>query len=302
MATTVTLNLVNDLLPPSPVAGVLVRVNLLDSTFVVEGTTDSEGDVRFLLPAGTYDIISYKPRFSCPLFRLTVEAGDPEVWQLTGHIYTPPESADPNLCRVSGFFIGVDGHAARDGKLIFSPQPELVSLNDDVLAPGSYLQVAPDTNGYVEIDLIRNVSYDVYIFNVPTLNNQMPPKIVVQVPDAPSANLGRMMFPVQVNTTFSALTLALQYPGPDNDSILTTTTFNDGTVRSTSPGWATINAQVSDGTVVQVTTLEGKLVIRPLKAGVATVTMTRALGTKIVYLPSLPGYTCDTLTVTVTDP
>ena len=299
MATTVTILVVDDSLGNPPVDGVLVRANLPDRTLVTEGATDVGGSVTFLLPAGSYDLITYKSGFSSTQYRLVVGDGDPEVWEIVGHTFSPPESADLNLCRVWGYFIGLDGHPAKDAKLIFSPQAELVTLNDAVLTPGSYLQVYPDDRGYVELDLIRGVTYDVYLFNVPMLNNQAPPKIAAQVPDLPSANLGRMMFPVPVAVTFSKATLDLPLASEADKSVLTTISYSDGTAKGINPGWANVFAAISDPLVAEVSTIEGCLVIKPLSVGVANVTMTRAVGKNIIYLPSIPGFSSDTVTVTV---
>lgn len=298
MATTVTLVVSNDLLPSSPVSGVLVRVNLADRSFVTEGTTDADGEVTFLLPAGDYDLLFYKAGFTCEEKRLPVEDGDPEEWSVTGHVYAPPQSADPYLCRVSGYFLTPAGRPARDGKLIFSPVQEVIALAGKLVPPASSFQVTPDDEGYAEFDLVRGASYEAYFWGVPTLFGQ-PPLLEIRVPELPAASLSDLLFPIHVEIEFSVDHIELEVGGSVDDSVTFTSTFSDGSVRETPPGWSTVQPTNSDLAVVEVTMLNGSLCLRPLQAGTAEISMERTIADKLLWKPALPAFSAGSVTVTV---
>lgn len=298
MATTVTVRVLNDLLPPSRQAGVLVRVNLADGAFVTDGTTGSNGEVTFVLPAASYDLIFYKAGFSCPVTRLVVEDGAAELWSVAGHVYVPPESADPYLCRVSGFFIGALGHPARDAKLILTPVQEIIAVAGQLMVPASQVQIAPDSSGYLEFDLVRGVHYEVYIFGVETIGGQAP-KLDVYAPERASIDLATLLFPVQVGVEFSTDEVDLEVGGPVDDSVSFVTTYSDGNERLLPPAWCSVAPTNSDPTVVEVTMLNGTLVLRPLAAGTATISMQRTLGALLLWRPELPPFTSGSILVTV---
>lgn len=297
MATTVTIRVLNDLLPAGRVSGVLVRVNEADGPFVTDGTTDINGEVTFLLPAAGYDLLFYKTGLSCPVNRLVVEDGDPELWSVAGHVHTAPESADPYLCRVTGNFLTAAGRPARDAKLVFTPLESVISLAGELMVPSSDFQVSPDADGYVEFDLIRGAHYEVYFFGVTSLFDQ-PPKLDIIVPDRASAPLTDLLFPIHVEVEFSTDHVDLTV-GTVDDSVTFVSTFSDGSTREIPPAWSTVLPTNSDSTVVEVTALNGKLSLRPLQAGTATISMERTIADKLLWKPDLPPFSAGSVTVTV---
>ena len=180
-----------------PLVGVKVRVFNADGTvFQTLATSDSAGLVCLLLPAGaTYSLRMWKfqtsfqnpqlitiPAYTSPLY--TADA----AYDIFGAAFSPPESTDPDMCRVSGFFRTPTGAAAPNVNIAFVTQFKPFLLGPSAILT-ERIELRTDAKGYVELDLLRCGCFDVSVEGIEGVFRS------IQVPDAASANLPDLLFP-----------------------------------------------------------------------------------------------------------
>lgn len=198
---TVRVFLVNDNVGNSPVEGVLVRVfNSAGSALITQTSTDAQGIADFSLECpAAYKVRFFKERFfvSQPVAMVTASPFTASnAFIVVGHVYAPPEAVHPRMCRCSGFFRNVNNSPAAsvDVHLIAKFNPLLLEGNAMLT---ERLRGRTDETGYLEVDLVRCGQYDV------TVEGMEDHLRTVSVPDAPSANLPDLLFPVVDRITFS---------------------------------------------------------------------------------------------------
>lgn len=299
----VTIRIENDLPSPTNVEDVVVEFYSTAGVFQTSGTTDSAGEVQVTLPEDEYDLFFYKVGVSIlpkqPQRIDVLPDPDPNIFLVTCHEREMPESVDPLRCTVSGRILGVDGKQSVH-RLIFSPVKNLLSLDGNVIALHHRVEVKSDADGYFEFELLRNQEYNAYFVFPEDLFGQQPGKLDIVTPDQPSAALDKLLFPLPVDLEFSAATISLSAGAVQDETITTTITFSDGSVRTTlSSPWAYIKVENTDNTIVEAFISGSKLCLRPLTAGTATITTTRVMSTHSVIDP-LPAYASESVEVTVT--
>jgi len=170
--------------------GVVVRIYDEDNkTIITTLTSDADGKVQLLLPPGTYSIRSYRYQAAFQNnTKFVVACNVPNVFDVYGRAFQPPESTDPRLCRVSGFFRTPSGAPAPNLDLRFAPQFKPILL-DSFAVISERVSTRTNDKGYVELDLIRCASYDVNVQGMEGIYRS------IDVPDGPSANLPDLLFP-----------------------------------------------------------------------------------------------------------
>lgn len=290
---------------PVPVLVDGVVVEFYDATnavFQTMGTTDTSGELTISLPAGDFDVIFYKAGLNIlprQPQRISVDLLLSNVFKVTGHLRTRPESIDPLRCTVSGSIIGVDGKQAKH-RLIFEPVKTITVLTGAVVSPYSRREVASNEEGYFEFDLLRNTKYSAYFVFPQDLFGTQPGKLDVITPDLPGVDLDVFLFPVPVKLTFSALTISLTAGSLTDETIQVSLSFTDGSIRETlSSPWAGVHVTNTDANVVEASIADAKILkLKPLKPGTAVITTERAVNDRAFFDP-LPDYTTDTVVVTV---
>jgi len=301
MATPVTIRIQNDKPTPTRVEDVVVQIYTTAGVFVTQGTSDEAGEVDLLLGDGSYDVLFYKIGFIPGLrqpYRIVVDHTLSNIFLMTGHEREVPESADPRLCRVSGSLYAGDGRVAKDIRLAFALDIDLLVADGRAVPPEARVSKSPDLNGLFEFDLFRGVDYKCFLdYSDQSFGSASTP-LNVCVPDWGSIDLAILLFPMLVNVTFSELTKELHVGDDVSETTRTEAIYSDGSTRSETPPWVTYQVVCDNEDVVEAWLGTGFIGLRALAPGVANVTVERSIGSNTSWL-SPPEFTSDILVVTV---
>ena len=273
------------------VPGVVVRLVDALNNVVAQPTTDVDGKVSFLLPApATYQCRFYKQGVTIaqPLSMSVVEGG-PNTFDVPAATFVAPTSMDPRLCVVYGTFRDPAGRPAANMDIQF------VTLFAPLLVDSSpvlreRVSITTDKNGYACVTLYRCGTYDVLMEGFEDNMRQ------IQVPDAPNAQIGYLLFPTIKQITFSPVAPYSVVAG--SDLILTPTILLTSGQPLAGSGiddlfWTCSNPEVlSLGLTPTTVVLKGK------NPGTVTVTAT-PMDTSIRQVPEVP-ISGVPITVTVT--
>lgn len=271
----------------TPVAGVVVRI--FDSagvTFIMQGTTDSDGKVLFnLLAPVAYQARFFKPKYSLyPVQNFSVleapVAPETNEFPIVGHVFKPPEAVHPRLCRCSGFFLYPNGAPAPNHDLQFIAKFDPILFEGDAMLK-ERVSGRTDERGYFEVDLVRCGKYDV------TLEGFEDQLRCITIPDYPSSNLPDLLFDVVDR-------VELDPPGPYAIGIGVASQIEVvPTVWSSSgrqlPGTALVDViwRASDTNLVMVDATATKLILRGLAPGATELQALRS-DNSIIRIPNTP--------------
>jgi hypothetical protein len=306
---TVTIYCKDEVTPtPNLVDGVLIRVfDDAGDVFITQDTTGNviTGAVEFTLD-GDDPPITYTIRMSKTGMAFDGSLGDQSKSPQSIDIYSPasqsptgtndfdvygetfalPTATDPDMCRCSGYFLHTNSQPYTDLRIniynIFNP----TTVNNRAII-GGRIDIEPDSTGFVEVDLYREGQYKVIASGIDTL-----PRIIY-VPDASSANLVNLMFPVVSQVTYAPSSVSVAVDG--TDTVVTTVYSSDGrTLTGTASDDVTYT--VADEDVASVLAGSDDLTITGISSGSTTLTATR---TNTSILPD-DGITQTPLSITVT--
>ena len=193
-----------------------------------------------------------------------------------GQTFTRPASTDPRLCRASGFFKDSAGRPRNDLSIVFVPLASPLIVDGDAIM-GYQLDGSTDDDGYFQVDLYRGGEYRATVESFEDFIRE------ITIPDASSANLVHILFPVVQTVEFDPTSVSVAVDATV-DVTLTITT-SSGVVLDPVDGDVIFTTNDSDVATVQVTD-EGKLRIMGRSAGTTTITATRA-DTSIITVPEL---------------
>lgn len=295
----VTIQILSDEPSPEPIADVLVQVYGTNAIFQTSSTTNEEGRITVSLPPETYDLIFFKSgvSFEQPL-RFEITDNTNHSFELEAHIHSRPESIDSKKCKISGYIVGVDGGRYKTS-IVFRPWKELIIAQSNVVALQASIEVFSNDNGYFEFELLRNKQFVASFVTPRSLFGEDPGLIKVITPNGPSVDLYAFLFPMPVHMEFSSNTISLVAEDEQDESISYLLTYNDSSERtSLSSPWGGVFLTNTDNRIVEACFIEGKLILKPLTPGVATITTTRVVPSTVDYDP-LPIFTSESVTVTV---
>lgn len=273
-----------DAVTSNPVDGVLVRVfDAANKVFYSQAITDSSGRAGFTLWTNTYNLRFYK---------FGAHVDQPQIIQVTEPAYgavqvnafnayattfVHPVANDPRLCRASGFFRDVTGapQANLDIHIIGEFAPILLE-GAGVLSERKTLRT--DKAGFACVDLIRCAQYKA------TVQGTEDTQRSLSVPDAPSANLPDLLFPVVDS-------VSLEPAGPYTLAVGATlevvpTVLASNGVPLTGPAGADVRWSSSNSAVMSVGMTATSLVLTGVAAGTAELQVTR-LDTSIIRIPQI---------------
>ncbi len=266
-----------------PVPGVLVRVfDATNRVFHTQAVTDASGRAGFTLYIGTYQLRFYKFGAQVEQPQLVEVTVPPQGKPLTNAftvravVFQPPISNDPRLCRASGYFRDITGASQPnlDIQIIGQFQPILLE-GAAVLSERRALRT--DGDGFACVDLIRCARYTA------TLEGMEDTQRCVEVPDAPSANLPDLLFPVVEQVT---LTPAAPYAMRVGARLeLTPVVVASSGVPLVGTATADVVWSSSDTTVLDVGVTATTLVLTAKARGTAELRATR-LNNTIVRVPN----------------
>lgn len=296
MATPVTIVITSN--DPSPVliSGVVVDVYDVGSSFVTSGTTDVDGEVEFSLVDADYDLLFFKKGVSIlpkQPQRITVDVNaTSNTFDVIASIFAPPQSIDPQLCRISGTIRGSGSVPIKGFRLYFGAKRTFSIIDNEVIAPSHIVEPVSNEDGFFEFDLYRGLEYDAFIWDNRT-------KLNVIVPELPAISLDALLFPIPVDVAFSDTVLALTVGDDPDESVTYIVSYSDGSTRTFSTLFASLATDNDNDDVVEVELLDEGFQITPLAVGVANITMVRTISNSTLFDPE-PTFTTDTLQVTVT--
>lgn len=250
----------------TPVSGVLVRFfNVAGTTIYTEATTNAEGRVSVLLPVGTFSMRFYRfgTQFNQPQYVEVIE-GAVNTFDVTATLLTPPLANDPRLCRCSGFFRDLNGGPKMFLDMTIRAEFEPLVLEGSAVISGGLLARTNDA-GWLQVDLIRGAMYR---FTIESLGCER----VVMVPDAPSANLPDMLFPVVDRILDIDATVNVDV-GAELELVPTVVASSGVPLVGTASD--DVTWKITDTNVASLSVRSDKLVITGVAAGSTTLTATR---------------------------
>jgi hypothetical protein len=301
---TVTMFVLNDDMGATPVAGVTVRVfDVTGTTFITSAVTDSMGQVDVTLNGepvtpDAYQIRGAKTGLNFPS-PTSIDVWSPpansptgtNIFNITGHVRIPPESADPYLCRVSGVIRDGQGLPLSGIDCHFMPLFDPLIVEGEAIL-GERVRARSDALGYVELDLYRNATYKC------TLESHENVTRDIAVPGLPSVNFADLVFPVVAVVAFSPVGPLNLNTGDTSDVTVTVTT--SAGVELVGPACGDVLYTPDDPDIANVCPTADGTALR-VTAGTAGTAIIRAsrLDESILRVPD-PGIVGGTITVNVT--
>jgi hypothetical protein len=259
--------------------------------------TDSNGHAGFSLPSGvTYSarFYSFQVGFTNPqyftVYPTPLQPGQSNAFNIAAQLLTPPVPSDSRLCAAYGYFRDITGAPQANVEIHFIAEFDPVWLDSSAVLSERRI-VRTDTNGFVQINLIRNGRFQV------TIQGEEEVVRRIAVPDAPNVNIADLIFPIvslieldppspYTLTTGQELAVGLQVYSSDGNCLGT--------------GRGDVMIATSNPNVLGYTISPAGLTLIGIAPGTATLTFTRA-NRSIVHIPD-PGITNGVLSVTVTAP
>jgi hypothetical protein len=288
-----------------------VEIRVFDTadTYLTSVVTDSSGEASLVLDGAASPGLEYIIRI-VPLAGYTVQTGatqrvlviDPlgpsETNVFDFVLDRPsevPETTDPRMCRLSGYFVDPAQRPLRRLTLMFHPREEhpdfVVSgfpysatapvVNSKIIA--SELYILTDDNGYAEVDLPRGAIFDVFVSGLSAPDIRLLSQ--VYIPDAAGVSIRDVFYPYVTKVTYSTATVAIAVDEETEvDATLTTSNLQpdvglEGLVEFTS----------DDEDVATVVIAGGALLITGIAAGTATISAARVAGSYSPRLPDIPA-------------
>jgi hypothetical protein len=272
--------IVEDAVTGEPVEGALVRVYDPPGAVVFsEAHTDNTGRAGFLLYSQEYSMRFYKYQVAFTQPQLFTVLSDPATPGVTLNAFTVkassmsrPLAADPRLCRCSGYFRDVTGRPRKQLSVAFIGDFRPLVL-DGSLVMDERRTIQTDEDGYGCIDLIRGACYSV------TIENWEGEQRHVRIPDASSANLPNVLFPVVASISIPSMALAVGEEVEVSPNIL-----DSAGIPLSGTAVGDVMWSVADPAVLSLTVQRTKLVLRGLTQGTTELRAARR-DNSIVYIP-----------------
>lgn len=217
-------------------------------------------------------------------------------FQVQGQTHTLPTAVDPRLCRCSGYFVDMSGRPLKNLDVHFTPfcyNEDQSDLNPLIVdgrgVVGDKVITRTDADGYLEIDLYRSAEVSALV------QGFSHSRRVIRVPDAASASLLDLLFPVVSEIDFGTDPLALT-EGSYADVVLTIKS-SDGQILDPLDGDVVFTSSDVSVATIQLQA-DGTLRVMGVGAGSTTIVAKRS-DTSIVTFPGQPvAYTPLGVTVT----
>ena len=299
----VTIRVSNDLPSPLRVAGITVEFYSTSAVFQTSGTTDVNGEVTVTLPVADYDVVFFKAGVSIlpkqpQRIQVLVDPPNSNLFLVTCHERVPPESTNPLRCTVYGNLLGIGGEGIRS-RLVFSLVKEVSILSMNIIDVLGRLEVQSNDSGYYEFELLRGQCYDAYLLQLDSyLGMAQTAKLATIVPDAGSVALYKLLFPIPVNADFSVTTKAIALGTDPDETVTVDVTWNDGSSRWASYAWSGLTLVNDHPEFVEAMVSAGTVVLKPLSAGVANITIERTMSDAVQFSP-IEAFVSESLQVTV---
>lgn len=294
--TAVTIAVYDNLNPVNALQGVTIRVyNRSGDEFITQLVTDSAGEVTYDIPDATYWIRLYKKGYSFESKMLIiVDAAETNAWNITGRDLTilPPSRAD-GICRISGYIIDAQGAPSHLPIITFMSPKDKRVMGRNIIGTEK-VTAQPDSNGYIELELIQNLVYEVYMASI---SDEI---LVIKVPNLQACNITDLLYPI--GKLLSALPAIQTITVGEDTDVSVSLGSSSGVSLSDKDLGLSVNSLFSvevDSTKISASVGLNKITLNALESGTYTVSL-YGKG-KVDYSvegPTLLG----TVTVTANDP
>ena len=300
-----------------PLEDVRIHIYSAVDLFLTEVRTGVSGAVDLILGAGTYILRLFKEGWTFldgPTQTIEVlsplPVGGTNEFDFFADAPEIPESTDPRMCLISGYFSDVSLHPLQ--RLRIRCMPQIICPDKNLSGfpgsgnPGVVLRniilnevvVETNTEGYVEILLPRASQYDVHIHGFE--NPGVPTYGQIFVPDSLSARVEDVFFPYVRDVIFeeSSVTLAVEETAVVHPTAVGS---NDQELFGTSSVESFLTFSSSDPLVASIISgAEGTLIIRGVSTGTATILVQRADSSFVPRVPDVPDLVVGVVNITVT--
>ena len=265
----------------APLEGVLVR--LLDAQGRLlhsQVPTDALGIASFLLPTeqSPYQVRCYKQSvaFDSPVL-IDVEDTLDNYFTIHGDALVPPIAKDPRICVAYGYFKDGTNSPFEGCTIHFIPKFSPLVLDGNAVLKERTLS-RTDSEGYLEIGLIRCAKYEVLLEGMEDVTR------VVYVPDSVNVNLPDLLFPVVQSVYIEdwAWSLAI---GEEHTFVPVVRTSSGLQLRGTAN--QDVRWSSSDPDIMACTVTCDKIILRGMAAGIASVQAVR-MDNSIIRIPNTP--------------
>jgi hypothetical protein len=304
----VTFSVKDDQGTPQPVEGVGIRVFTGADAFITALETDAAGEAELVLDGSASPGTGYIVRLT-PASGYTMQNGPTQTFNVLDPVSPPdtntfdftvaspsavPTSPDPDMCRVSGYFIDSSKRPIDNLSLIFHPRegyPDVAlsgvpysgepsAISGMVVA--SDRRVNTDSDGYVEFDLPRGGVFDLFVQGMDAGDTTLLAEVII--PDAAGVDILEVLYPYVTELTYATDTVAVAIDGAVTLGV--TAVASNGQDVSSVIG-DLIEFSVDDEDVALVEVVDGVLTITGVAAGVVTLSAERITGTVATRLPSV---------------
>lgn len=272
--------IVEDTLLHVPVEGALVKVFAADGkTSYGEMVTGPEGIASFLLDGPQrYQIRAFKISysFSNPLY-IDVDPDVSNCFTIPCTSIAIPSSTDPRMCMCSGTFRQPTGAPAQGVDIHFITRFHPLLLDGAAILT-ERVEVRTDSNGWVQLQLVRGGQFDVIMEGYEDV------KRTITVPDSSSCNLPDLIFetPASVVLPFGSITIPVGQTVEVSPQVFTSVgRLLDGTAREY------VCWNVSDTSVASMTLTWDKIILYGSSPGTCSLSATRR-DTSVVRIPDSP--------------
>lgn len=208
--TTIILSVYNNLSPSTPVDNVTVRIySESGDSFITQLSTGADGQVTYDVPDATYWVRFYKKGFSFASKTLiVVDSAEINIWDIQANDLTelPPSRAE-GICRVSGFIVDAQGSPSHLPIVTFGLPQDTRVFGTSIIGTEKVI-AQPDSNGYVEVELLQNA---IYAVTMASISDEV---VKVRVPNSQACLLTNLVYPTgKLSSTPGAInvTVNLKY-------------------------------------------------------------------------------------------
>jgi hypothetical protein len=296
----------DDQLVPEAVEDVQIRVFDDADTFLTEGLTDSNGELKLVLdgsasPGTEYILRLHKAGVEFPagvtqriLVLDPLGPTESNIFDFLAHIQEIPESLDADMCLLSGYLVDAALCPLRSAQLRFHLKEEYPSVTISGLpylsSPtlvrsyiiASEVTVTTDEEGYVEVSLPREAVFD---FSIHGSENIGPsPLSTIYIPDRAGIDIKDVLFPYIQTVTYSESSVAIAV----GESVEIEITGQASNLQPLTALDLTCLLEFTSGDETVATlsvTAEGNLLVTGVASGSTTLAVARREGT---YAPRRP--------------
>lgn len=293
----------DDTLAEDPIENVQIFVYDNSDAYLTQVNSDSNGEAELPLVGSATPGTDYIVRlrkdgviFDDPTQTVSIlnplTPPQTNIFDFTGHVIEIPESLDPDMCTVYGYFTDVSLLPVRRLKFEFKPMPQFIETG--VYAPAGSSRLLgvfnsdpslvrdriltrsvkgeSDKDGFISVELPREGHFEVHIHGL-----EDPIEITerIYIPNAASARLIDLLYPFVQSVVVDTDPISVA-EGESVQVGITVTLSSTEVITDINHLQDLIEITVDDDTIAEATLFSGEeITVKGLQAGSTTVVVTR---------------------------